>query len=332
MKIFEKFFNYNKNIDKVKPGKGIRKKKITDKEKYSLKSFFVIYKEKFWKLTMVNMMFILLCLPIFAAVFAYFEYFDRQIAHPASNLYPIIYGAVLNTPTPAGASLIGVFGTYVYMNVPTAMTYIFYGISLLTIFTFGPANIGMTYMVRAFARGDFVYIWHDFWYAIKKNFFSGILLGLADLVIIILLAYSILFYNAGSEDFMYSILFFGMIMISFLYFTMRFYLYLLHITCRLRPGKLIKNSLIFVFLGFKRNIMASVGIFVYGGINLLILMYLPNFGVILPLVILFGHCAFMSAFAAYYNIKKYVLDPYYKDHPDEDAANPTGEPIFLDRG
>lgn len=332
MKKLKNIFNLNKNIDKVTPGKGPKKKKITDKEKYSIKSFFVLYKEKFWKLSFVNMMFLLLCLPIFSTIFAYYGFFDRQVAYPASNIYPVLYGTMLNSPNPATASLMGVFGAHVYSGFPTAATYIFFGIGLLSIFTFGPANIGLTYVVRAFARGDFVYIWHDFWHAIKKNFFTGILLGVADLAVILMLFYTIRFYNAGIEDFMYSVMFFATIMIAFLYFTMRFYLYLLHITCRLKPSKLIKNSLIFVFLGFKRNIMASLGIFVYVGINVLIFIFLPNFGVILPLVILFSHGAFMSAFAAYYNIKKYVLDPYYKEHPDEDADNPTGEPVFIDRG
>jgi len=107
---------------------------------------------------------------------------------------------------------------------------------------------------------------------------------------------------------------------------MRFYVYILMVTFDLSIYKLMKNALIFAILGFKRNILAFIGILLSLVVTYsLCLIFLP-LGIILPFIILFGSGAFMAAYAAYPKIKQVMIDPYY---PEEEKVYEE-EPIFRD--
>jgi hypothetical protein len=56
--LFSRFHRYD-----IPPEVGVKKKKITDKERYSIKGFFTAYKSHFWKLAVVNMVYFLLNTP-----------------------------------------------------------------------------------------------------------------------------------------------------------------------------------------------------------------------------------------------------------------------------
>ena len=78
--------------------------------------------------------------------------------------------------------------------------------------------------------------------------------------------------------------------------------------------KLFKNALIFTALGLKRNIMSAIGkIFILGLNFILVVLLLPyNIVVplILPLVYYFATSAYISAYAYYPVIEKYMITPY----------------------
>ena len=67
------------------------------------------------------------------------------------------------------------------------------------------------------------------------------------------------FYNQ-TGTFKMDVMYFAIFAIAFIYFFMRFYIYLLQITFNLNIRKIFKNALIFSVLGFKRNIMGALGI------------------------------------------------------------------------
>ena len=85
------------------------------------------------------------------------------------------------------------------------------------------------------------------------------------------------------------------------------------ITFDLKVGKLIKNSLIFALLGFKRNILAFLGLII-----MLLIMFIMIFGIggallpigiAIPLVILFSGASFMADFAAWFKIHDVMIAP-----------------------
>jgi uncharacterized membrane protein YesL len=320
--------------DKV--GKGVKKKKITDKERYSLKSFFAVYKSQFWNLIILNLIFMLMISPAICGILAYTGVFADRVQTPSNILYAPVYGAHLCSPNPATAALVGIFGTQGVVAVGNSVTTALYCAALAVFLTFGFANAGMTFILRAYTRSEFVFLWHDFFGTIKKNFFGALALGAADLAVICLIIYSAVHYYTASMDFSYTILFFITFSAGVIYFLMRFYLYILLITFKLSPIKLIKNAFILALLGIKRNVAAILGIGVFALICVAILVFSVPLGVTLPFFFVMAHCGFMACFAAYPNVKKYMIDPYYAEKEEKGEKGGKTEieeePVFIDRG
>ena len=114
-----------------------------------------------------------------------------------------------------------------------------------------------------------------------------------------------------------------------LYFFMRFYLYLMMVTFELSIKKLLKNALIFVILGFKRNVMAVLGIALIVSINVLLfaLFAMTPLGIAIPLILPFLYLlaviSFTTTYAAYPVIDRYMIAPYQAadDVEDEELAD-----------
>ena len=80
--------------------------------------------------------------------------------------------------------------------------------------------------------------------------------------------------------------------------------------------------LIFALLGFKRNIMATLGILLLVGLTLFLALGTGGLfmaaAILIPFVLLFSNGAFMSTYAAYFKIKEIMIDPYEEEHTDAD--------------
>ena len=105
---------------------------------------------------------------------------------------------------------------------------------------------------------------------------------------------------------------------------MRPYIYIQMVTFDLSVFKMIKNALIMALVGMKRNILALIGCAVLIGLEIIFIFsaggILVSIGIALPLAIMFSAMAYMKVFAAYYEIKKKMIDPYYASHPEEFEA------------
>ncbi len=276
----------------------------------NLSSFFKIYRRKFGRLLSVNIFMILGNFPIIFAIIAMAGYFDHAVSAPQSPLYPLLQGAALFDSSPSLSVLIGNFGELQTYMQPSVGTMIMWALSLLVIFTFGWVNVGTTYILRSLVRGDPVFMWSDFWYAIKRNRGQGMLMGILDILFMALIAYDIFFFYANLGTFYMNLMFYVTLFIGIIYFIMRFYIYLLLITFDLKFTKIIKNALIFSIIGFKRNFMAILGIISLVIINIILIVYLLPIGITIPFVLLFSNGAFMTTYAAYFKIKEIMIDPY----------------------
>mgnify|MGYP002575106690 FL=1 len=79
--------------------------------------------------------------------------------------------------------------------------YIFLGVCALA---FGIVNTGAAYVVRGYVRGDPVYILSDFRYAVKHNFVQGMILGVIDLAVVLLLVFDLLFWSGMDLNYLTS--------------------------------------------------------------------------------------------------------------------------------
>ena len=230
---------------------------------------------------------------------------------PASELYAVINGigtasgGVSNLP----AALLGIHGGMGTIFSPTVVTYILYAIAALFVFTFGPVNAGCAYLVKNLVKGEPVFLWQDFITTIKRNWKQALPMGILDLVVIGMCAFSLMSYYVNYARYYY--LFWVMLLIIMLYAFIRFYLYTIMVTFELTFFRIIKNSVIFCLLGFGRNFIMFAAI--CGMLFLVVWLgtiFLPLF-VISLFILIFATSTFMGTYAAYPKIKQYMIDPYY---------------------
>ena len=324
-KKWTRLFSYDK------PGKGVTKEEAAKsaENRYSFGNFFVLTGRNLALFAMVNLLFFLTNIFIFAALVALTGNFDTSHLVPGTSAFQTLFGISSYSQSPAGVSLWGIAGTANAVGYPGLVTYILYGISALTLFTFGPTSAGMAYVMRGVARGDYVDL-SDYFKAIKKNFGQSLVMGILDILALFVFGYAVYFYflqTAGG--FGYQVMYFLSLFFFLIYLMMRFFFYQLIVTFRLSLWKVIKNSYILTIAGIRRNIVALVGAGIAVVFNVLLFMFFPPLGAILPFILLASVLSFIGTFAAYPTIKRLMIDPYY---PQEKPEETEEEPVFHDVG
>lgn len=283
--------------------------------------FFKLFFRKFPQLLTLNLLMIFQVLPIVTILLIYF--IGEKAPTTMNVLFAPLYG-IDKLSSSAGASALLDMSS-MQMGLPVfspMMTYIIIGLILFMAITWGWQNVGATYVLRGLVRGDAVFVFSDFFYAVKRNLKQGFFLGLIDFAICVILGVDFAFFyqQTGSFglDFMY-VMIFALIII---YFVMRFYIYLLLVTFELKNFKILKNALIFSVLGIKRNILALLGIVLLVAIHAALILVLIPIGVsltiVIPLIYLMAATAFMAAYAAYPIIDRYMIAPYAEEKSDEE--------------
>lgn len=292
----------------------------------NFKFFFTLLKRNITNLLYINLITVIANFPIFILLFAFSGNLQNHVVAPAGALAAPLYGAyMLGATSPASAAAYGLYGssTTVALWTPAVYILLIVGIVLL-MFTFGPSMIGSTYLLRNMVKGEPLFLLQDFKYAAKKNFKQGFALGILDLVILALLAYDIYFFYLNYASTLGLFCFWISVVILLIYFFMRFYIYMLALTFDLKITKILKNAMIFTILGFKRNIVAFLGMLLVAFINFVVLVYFAPIGVIMPFIFTISLCAFMANYAAWPTVRKLMIDPYY---PDYDKPIEESEPV-----
>ena len=321
--------------------KGIKKEDVKIDPKYGFAFFFRLTWRRIGKIATVNLLFVMLGLPIIMFLIGYSGWASEEYRIPQSQMYPILAGVASYKSGPVIDAMYGIYGatTATYADTALSLALKWAG-GLLWVFSFGFANVGTTYLLRGMVRGQNLFMWSDFWDSIKKNLKQGFIMGIIDVLLIYVLIYDIISYNANAYNFIYNLFFFMSIAIMLIYFIMRFYIYTLIITFDLPLRKILKNSFILAMAGFKRNICALIGIIITVVINyfMIALNVTTSIGIMLPFIFTYGFCAFLSMYCSYPVIKRIMIDPYYKEHTDEkdpteeEPEDEEEEPIFTDRG
>ena len=310
-----KKFNIFDIFNSQRVGKGVEKGEVKDP---TFKNFFKYFGRSFTKLLNVNLMFTFFCLPLFFALFALAGYMDQNVQDVAHPMASVVNGLIANgETTPVTMALYGVYGIRSGMASQISVgSLIFYGLSLLTVFTWGYANAGMAYTLRNMLRGEPVFVWSDFFRTAKKNLGQGLLVGIIDAAIIALLYYNMRFYSLNSSATVFYLLYIATVVFMGIYAVMRTYIYPMLVTFKLGTFKLFKNAFIFAFAGIKRNIVGFIGIVLVIALNVFLFMVFLPLGIILPFVLTVAVCGYIGTYAAYPKIKEVMIDPYYDENGD----------------
>ena len=308
------FFDYNRDN---------RPDAVEEDTTPTLKRYFKLLARRFWKLITLNLMMLPLIIPALVCFYLYVSM--RQTPVAGEVLFPQLLGANAVSATPTSTLLFDLFGAQQNIPVFTTWTYIGMGICIaFLVITFGWQNIGAAYIVRNMVRGEAVFVWSDYFYAIKRNLKQGFFLGLIDAVILFTLGFDISYFWGRGGTFTLDVGFYLTIALIVLYFLMRFYIYLLIVTFDLSIYKILKNALIFSLLGFKRNIMGVLGILLITALHVILLLLListPLSGlpIILPFLWYMAAVTFTSAYAAYPVIDRYMIAPYANQEDEEET-------------
>ena len=299
----------------------------------TLKRFFKLFGRKFWNLISLNLMMLPMIIPIIVAIFLYMGIAKTPSAN--NPIFAQLYGAGVMQNTPASTFLLDLFGAQFQIPAYNATgTYVGIGIcAAFLIITFGWQNVGVTYILRSLVRGDPVFLFTDYFYAIKRNWKQGFFLWLLDLAILFFLGFDFLYFQGQVGSFGQDLMYWAIIALAILYFFMRFYIYHLQITFELSIRKILKNALIFTTLGIKRNLMALLGIVALTTIAVaLVALTISLFGmnllpipVMLTLMIFLAATAFMTSYAAYPIIDRYMIAPFVTDEDTDEDAEETPE-------
>lgn len=273
--------------------------------------YFKLLWRKLVRLVSINMVGVFQFVPLIVAYFVFF-WADTTPSVSADCLsFPLLSGVATLDPTP-GNQVLWMLSSPQY-NIPVAswgLNIAYVALLLVFAVTFGWFNVGFTYLMRELINGRPVFIFSDLKHAIKKNAKQGFGLGLIDSVIIYILYTNLTSLSNGTmAGFVGDVSYVANLAIAIIYGIMRFYIYLMAITFDMKITKIIKNALIFVMLGIKRNMLAILWIIVLVGINLLVLNWFLPLGLIMPLFYIVALPMFTTAYAAYPVIKRYMIDP-----------------------
>lgn len=201
-----------------------------------------------------------------------------------------------------------------------------YFICCIPIVTIGPATAGFTYVLRNYARDTHSFLYSDFFDAVKKNWKQSFCVSLIQLAMGVFLIFGISQYEPGNTFFV--IYFIIAVCINVIFTMMMFYVYPMIVTFKLSLRQIFKNALIFVSLGIKTNIITFFLCLLLIIPFIIGFMYFPAIFILLPLILL-STIGLIINFNVYPYLKKYIIDPYYKDHPEEIKEN-NEESIFND--
>ncbi|MBQ7320605.1 MAG: hypothetical protein IJW99_00765 [Clostridia bacterium] len=290
----------------------------------TLKYFFKLLGRRFPRILTLNLMMVVQIIPLIIALLVYM--WSDTTPTQTEHLFAPLYGVSLISDAPSVSLWLSTLNIQTFVPIQTLPNIIAYVVLfLITALTWGFQQVGATYNLRSMVRHEPVYLWSDYMYAIKRNWKQALVVGILDFVFLFLLVFDYLYFYMITGSFAIDFMFFVIFAMIILYFIMRFYIYLLLITFDLKTLKIFKNALIFAVLGIKRNVMALLGIVLMVVLNLLLIVGGLSIGlaapVILPFFYLLGFSGFMSAYAAYPVIKKYMIDPYGYDDPQSGSDN-----------
>ena len=303
-------------FDMNRDGKGVEK----DEDRTpNLKFFFKQFARKFTKILQLNLLMIFQVIPLLVIVLSYFS--GDKTPTVTNIAFAPLYGINTIATSVGGAPVLDV--SSIHMKIPVfapIFMIIMIAIALLLIITFGWQNVGAAYVLRGLFRGEAVFVWSDYFYGIKKNFKQGLLMGIIDIFVMFVLCVDFFFFFGKGGTFWLDFMYFVIFAMVIVYTIMRFYIYQLLITFDLKITKIIKNALIFTALGIKRNLLAFLGMIILIALNaVLIIISLPSgFSVplILPFLYLMGTVGFMTTYAAYPVIDKYMIAPYINNNQE----------------
>lgn len=231
-------------------------------------------------------------------------------------------GAGVKKDAPQKKEFVLFFEIYARKFWKLILANLIYVLFSLPVLTGGLADAGLTFITRNFAREKFAFVWEDFVETVKKNWKQALPIGIINLAIGALLLFDIQFFYASGEGVTGVIMLALILFVSLVFVFMRYYIPLLLITFKLSAKQIYKNAFLLAMAGLKRNILISLVLAALYGLAYALLRVNLAVGlavIILAYIFLFpAFRSYLIQFCIFPVVKKHMIDPYYRDHPEED--------------
>jgi len=237
-------------------------------------------------------------------------------------------GPGVSKDAPEKRGFIVFFETYFrnfWKFVPMGAMYMAFSILIIP---YGIGAVGFTNVARNTALGTHSFGFSDFFDTIKKNWKQALPAGIINSVLYALLIYSTYYYYVSGQDFYNSAALGITLAMLFIFTIMNYYMWTLMITFKFSLKQIYKNSFKFVFINMKKNIVCFLAQVLVIGIYVALLyafgLDVKTYYMVLPffmLVLVFTYPAYkflLVQFCVFPAIKKFIIDPYYEEHPDAD--------------
>jgi len=180
--------------------------------------FLAMVRLNFSKLVGVNLMFVVFFLPLYIWVFS------------------------MNMPLMNPEKIAELAASGVSVTIQDVFVQMIYGLPFCFIpLAFGIT--GMTYITRNMARDENVWVWQDFWYALKSNWKQTLALALLNGLAVILVYIASTFYGAMSaQSVIYMIPRVMIYALGILWLCMNFYTWPMIVTYELKLSAILRNA------------------------------------------------------------------------------------------
>ncbi len=231
-------------------------------------------------------------------------------------------GPGVEKDAPAKKGFIVFFELYFKNFWKLTISSVWFLILSIPIVTSGLAAAGFTNVTRNIALDRHSFGTSDFFDTVKKNWKQALPAGIINIIILLILVGDLFFfYNATSG----AMMLFGLavvVTVLLLFVMMQFYMWTIMITFKLKLKQIYVNSFKFALIGLKRNFLVILLLAVlYAAIVGLFLINVNIIALVATLIAVFALPGFqflLIQFNIFENIKKYMIIPYYTEHPDED--------------
>lgn len=268
-----------------------------EKKKNGLIIFFELVYRKFPKLVLLNLVYFLCILPLLCGGFYLVLVLFRISPEIIDNTY-------------AAEILLKLIN----LNwIPLIIKILLFSASALA---FGPLTCGFTYVLRCHVTEQHAWF-SDFFTRARDNWKQGIALGMIDLI----LCLSLLLYlsmdlsvivSQTSYFYFMTVMKYLSVVIAVVYFVMRFYTYTIAVSVDLKLKDIFKNSLLFLVLGFFKNILALVLIAVVV-FSFLSTSYID---IVLICTTIFSFGSFIPMYLTFPVVKKYMYPKELEEVPE----------------
>ena len=222
-------------FDFTKEGPGVPKD-APPKSRFII--FFEVLARKFWNIVKINLLFVLFNLPAFL-FFVLFTMYYNQLLFPQEVIDNM------------GGDLLNYLAGFTFPLMLILLCF--------PLITVGPAQAGMTYVLRNYSREEHAFIWGDFIEKAKNNFKQSMIVSIINTIVTILVMLDFYIYaNVKTDNILFTIAN-SLIIVAFIVFMMMsMYIYPMMVTFQLTIRQIYKNALLFAILKFIPNLLIII--------------------------------------------------------------------------